>query len=240
MSKFRFSGRVAEADVRHSLLGEGPDGQLVPPTWVESTWGKVAKYAPTVRSKSTGYDPAGDCDGAFMSCNYQPNNNCYAYACNIASNTFPQPGRASGAPSLWSDFTPGLVVSNAESDGLMRIGTTLDEVKAHAATGASGHYVALMFSEPESSIGGDSSANWPGDYHWARCDDLASSSWSQKDGGDQVTDFDFAGQPITDPAAANWRVNQGPVSSADTNEYRVTYDFVCYMFVPYTTPVDIL
>jgi len=89
-----------------------------------------------------------------------------------------------------------------------------------------------MFSAPESKIGGDPTANWPGDYHWARCDDTAAWIWSQKDGGDQVTNFDFAGESITDPSTANWRVNQGPLS--DGNEYRVSYDFAYYMYVPNT------
>lgn len=240
MPQFKFSGRVPPGDIRHSTKEEGPDGQLIPPTWVSTSWGNVAQYAPTVQTKSTGYDPAGDCNGYFMSCAYQPNNNCYAYGCNIATNSFPQPGRASGAPSLSTDFTADHVVSNAVSDGLIYIGATLADVHAHAATAAAGHYVALMFSEPESAIGGDPNANWPGDYHWARCDDLANSKWSQKDGGDQVTNFDFAGQPITDPSTANWRVNQGPISSTDSSEYQVTYDFVCFMFVPYTSNVGII
>lgn len=245
MSKaFKFTGRVPEGDLRHSHQEESPDGALIPPTYVYSTWGNVPKYGDTVQTKGTGYNPAGDCDGNFMSDKFQPNNNCYAYGCNITPNTFPQPGRASGAPNLWKNFTPEQVRDNAVSDGLVAIGSTLDELRAHAEAnnpdGSAGHYVALMFSPPEKVIGGDSSANWPGDYHWARCDSLSPMSWSQKDGGDQVTNFDFAGVPITDPSVANWRVNQGPIGSGDINEYRVTYGFFCYMFVPYATSVNIL
>lgn len=234
---FKFSGRYAEGDPRHSMLDtvdiSAVSGFIVPPTIVPSAWGNVPQYAPAVSDTNTGYAPASDCNGYFMSYRFQPNNNCYAYGCNIASNSFPQPGRASGAPNLFSNFSAAQVVSNAESDGLVNIGTTIASIQAHAATGANGHYVALMFSQPENAIGGDKSANWPGDYHWARCDSLSgSTSWSQKDGGDQVTNFDFAGNPITDPSTANWTVNQGPIGGGDSNEYIVSYDFVTFMFVP--------
>lgn len=230
---FKFSGRIAYGDCRHSTQETAPDGALINPyQWVSTGWGTVPQYAASVQDTNTGYDPAGDCQGYFMSSKYQPNNNCYAYGCNLASNSFPQPGRASGAPSFSSNFTTEHVKDNAVSDGLTYVGTTLADVEAHASTVTGGHYVALMFSPPESAIGGDPDANWPGDYHWARCDSLSPMSWSQKDGGDQVTNFDFAGQPITDPAIANWRVNQGPISKTDSNEYLVTYGFYCYMYVP--------
>jgi hypothetical protein len=45
-----------------------------------------------------------------------------------------------------------------------------------------------------------------------------------------VTNFDFAGQPITAPDAANWTVNQGPLSNG--SDMVVSYEFVTYMFVP--------
>ncbi|MEI8633340.1 hypothetical protein P4S72_17315 [Vibrio sp. PP-XX7] len=63
-------------------------------------------------------------------------------------------------------------------------------------------------------------------------------SWSQKDGGDQVTNFDFAGQPISDPATACWTVNLGPVSGVDPSHPKdlsdmiVSYVFHTYMWVP--------
>ncbi len=231
---FKFSGRVPEGDLRHSPQESAPNGALIAPNYVPTTWGNIPQYADPVSDTNTGYNPAGDCQGYFMSAFYQPNNNCYAYGCNIASNSFAQPGRASGAPSLKSDFTGEHVVNNAISDGLAYVGTTMDELLGHAAStdSANGHYVALMFSPPEPSIGGDTNANWPGDYHWARCDTLSPMSWSQKDGGDQVTNFDFAGNLITDPSVANWRVNQGPISKTDKNEYVVTYGFFCFMYVP--------
>jgi hypothetical protein len=89
-------------------------------------------------------------------------------------------------------------------------------------------------------ISAPSGAYWPGDYHWARCDNSEFNSWSQKDGGDQVTNFDFAGNPIVDPSIANWSVNQGPIQpdktqpGFDPNDMVVDYVFYCYMFVPDT------
>lgn len=244
---FKFSGRIASDNLLHSTAEDAPDGVLIPPHYVDSSWGKVPQYATPVRDTNTGYDPSGDCDGYFMSYKYQANNNCYAYGCNIASNSFPQPGRASGAPNLFQkgNFSAEQVCENAVSDGLVYVGNTLEELHQHASQSSKGHYVALMFSPPEDNIGGDPKAQWPGDYHWARCDTLEPMSWSQKDGGDQVTNFDFAGQPITNPAVANWRVNQGPIQTSgpsdqrDYNEYVVSYAFYCFMFVP-DTGVNIL
>jgi hypothetical protein len=213
---------------------EAPEGALIPPKYVSTPWGSVPQYAPPVQDTNSGYNPAEDCQGYFMSYKYQPNNNCYAYGCNIASNSFPQPGRYSGGTPFTKLFTAESVMNNALKDGLKLAGTTLDDIKKYSSkVKLQGHYVALMFSSPEKNIGGDPNANWPGDYHWARCDDPDKyTSWSQKDGGDQVTNFDFAGNLIIDPAQANWRVNQGPISKSDTNEYVVSYDFCYFMFVP--------
>jgi hypothetical protein len=262
---FKYSGIVQLNCRLHSPKKSSPDGALIPPSWapVSANWseeGPVPQYAPTVSDLNNGYNPAGDCQGYFMSYKYQPNNNCYAYGCNIATNSFPQPGRAgNGNPYSTSyPFTAENVTANAQCDGLVYAGTTMDDIKKFArirkattppdadvrsAFGAlGGHFVALMFSPPENNIGGDTDASWPGDYHWARCDDnVTFNSWSQKDGGDQVTNFDFAGHLISDPSTANWRVNQGPIGTSgsnpndnDPNEYVVTYGFHCFMFVPNT------
>ena len=236
---FKFSGRVAPGSLLHSTKQDAPDGALVPPSYEHrSNWGDIPVYGPTVVDNSTGYNPAGNCNGNFMSSKFQPNNNCYAYGCNITPNSFPQPGRYSDAKHIFAGHSIApveVVVAGAIADGLLNVGTTLDDCRAFAQTNppSVGHFVALMYSPSESAIGGDPEANWPGDYHWARCDDLENNAWSQKDGSDQVTNFDFAGNPITDPATANWRVNQGPIGGGDANEYRASYYFHTYMFVPY-------
>jgi hypothetical protein len=249
--RFKFSGMIAPHDELHRTTQAqdpeaAPDEHQIAPTTVSVTIKSppptrvigVPQYAATVRGASARYNPAADCGGAFMSAKFQPNNNCYAYGCNIASNTFPQPGRYSGYLLTAEGLNGETVSSYAAQDGLAFAGKTMAEVTAFiaqrkAAKGTlDGHFVALMISPP-----GD--ANWPGDYHWARCDDGEElRSWSQKDGGDQVTNFDFAGNPIKDPAQANWTVNQGPVQpdksqpGYNPNDLIVSYGFYCYMFVP--------
>lgn len=255
---FKLSGVISAQDQFHQptlapALGATPDEHYIAPTVVSvnivypdtKTIG-VPQYSPTVYGEAAGsYNPSGNCMGNFMSSRFQPNNNCYAYGCNITPNTFPQPGRQSGYLLSAADFKKSfdelgqLVSGYAIKDGLEFAGTTMAELMVFksskqgtnpvgvAAGYLAGHFVALMVS-----TAGD--ANWPGDYHWARCDNSAGGcdSWSQKDGSDQVTNFDFAGNSIANPAVANWTVNQGPVSSTDTRELLVNYDFYCFMFVP--------
>jgi hypothetical protein len=259
--QFKFSGRIAEHDQFHQMISptrvlEAPEEHFIPPTTVNvpiivppgtGTIG-VPQYSPTViGGPAAAYDPAGDCNGNYMSYKFQANNNCYAYGCNITPNTFPQPGRQSGYLLTAADFATSVAVlgqtvsSYAEKDGLAFVGTTMKDIMPFKSSrrGATpitvgvgnldGHFVALMVSPA-----GDQ--NWPGDYHWARCDNSSGScdSWSQKDGNDQVTNFDFAGQPITDPSSANWTVNQGPLSQSSSNnaDMVVDYQFYCFMFVP--------
>lgn len=225
-TRFRFSGLTHPDSKFHQLKAVAAVDHAIPPQYVHVDGvGDIPQYAPTVFGDSTAYDPPNDCQGYFMSAKFQPNNNCYAYGCVIASNSFPQPGRLNGY-LLPAGFTGANVVHGAELDGLTDVGKTLDEVHAHAACAAPGHYVALMISAADATFG------WPGDYHWARCDDLATSSWSQKDGTDQVTNFDFAGNPISDPANANWTVNQGPMGKQNPSDLIVSYVFYTYMFVP--------
>ncbi|HWW07232.1 hypothetical protein [Collimonas sp.] len=263
--QFKFSGMIAPQDPFHQITRAQPgaalaDEHYIAPTTVNVTvivppgTGTIGvpQYAPTVIGEpAAAYDPAHDCRGNYMSYKFQPNNNCYAYGCNITPNTFPQPGRRSGYLLTAADFQQsfdalGTAVSGyAVRDGLTFVGKTMADIVAFksARQGTSpatqssaaragylgGHFVALMVS-----TAGD--ANWPGDYHWARCDNSSGpcDSWSQKDGGDQVTNFDFAGNPITDPSTANWTVNQGP-SPQPPNQGQdqiVGYGFYCFMFVP--------
>lgn len=252
---FKLSGMISPADRLHqftvgSSLGAAPDEHYIAPVTVNviivqppgiGTIG-VPQYSPTVNGGiPTAFAPATDCNGNFMSAKFQPNNNCYAYGCNITTNTFPQPGKQSGYLLTAANFQQPLqsigelVAGYATRDGLIFVGRSADDLTkfraARGAGGLNGHYVALMISPA-----GD--ADWPGDYHWARCDNSsgACDSWSQKDGNDQVTNFDFAGNPITNPATANWTVNQGPLAdskSPDNNQDQlVSYAFYCFMFVP--------
>lgn len=254
----KYSGIAAPHDLRHQprvvkavhgLLAveaaAAPDEQWITPTTVTVDittppgTGTITlyQYGPTVvGSAAAGYAPATDCDGAFMSYKNQINNNCYAYGCNIATSTFPQPGRASGYQLTKDDFSGTVesvgqtVSSYAEKDGLILVGPSISDLLAYkekVGDTLSGHFVALMISP--------SADEWYGDYHWARCDNSSGACdvWSQKDGGDQVTNFDFAGVPLVDPAIANWTVNQGPPNSKTKESLVVSYGFYTFMFVPH-------
>lgn len=216
---FKFSGIIPPGDVVHAQVAKGEETTIAP-TWVSVPGGSVPQYAPTAKqAPPTTYAPSTDCNGNFMSFRYQPNNNCYNYGCDIATSSFAQPGRMHGVPM--SPFTPAQVVKAAVADGLQDLGP---DYPSSAVLEGPGHVVALMFSEPDASV------SWPGDFHWARYDQ-EQRAWSQKDGGDQVTNFDFAGQPLANPATANWTVNQGP-STNGGDEYIVSYQFVTFMLVP--------
>ncbi len=230
--KFKFSGLIHEDDVLHSAtlhFEQAETNRIIAPNYINVPVGPaVPQYSPTVLGQSTEYDPSGNCEGNFMSYKFQPNNNCYNYSTNVATNSFAQPGRMTGKP-LQKGWTGQDVVNGAVSDGLIFVGggeLTNQDLINHSQNAGAGHYVALMISAPDPSV------DWPGDYHWARCDDLQEMSWSQKDGGDQVTNFDFAGNLITDPSTANWTVNQGAMMQGKSDDVIVGYELFAYMFVP--------
>jgi hypothetical protein len=210
---------------------QGSPDKLIPPSFVEVPGGLyVPQYAPTVIDTSVAYDPPGNCDGNFMSYRFQPNNNCYNYSCNIATNSFAQPGRKHG---FFLNFPPTgpRVVEGAQRDGLLHIGGADMLFSSVTPPASAGHLVALLISKPEKP----DQTGWNGDYHWVRCDDHNTlQSWSQKDGGDQVTHFDFAGIPITNPTEANWSVNQGPTPQTRDypDEVVAVYEFYAWMWVP--------
>ncbi|MFN8612584.1 MAG: hypothetical protein U0931_33900 [Vulcanimicrobiota bacterium] len=223
--EFKMRGMIAPGDIRHQVRDEA--AELIAPIKVEIPGGKfVPQYAPTVVGTRQVFDPAGDCNGNFMSSKFQVNNNCYNYACDVATNSFAQPGRKHGL-LLGEGWTPEDVATGAKADGLIEISRqpmTNDQMQEKAKELPPGHFVALLMSAP------DSNAQWPGDYHWVRQDE--NGSWSQKDGTDQVTNFDYAGHPILDPSAANWTVNEGPMSSKDNRDVVINYKFFSIMYVP--------
>lgn len=134
----------------------------------------VAKDAPA-------YDPS-----TWNTPAHQPHNNCYNYANNQMTDTFAQPGRATGKP-ITSISCRG-VQPSAESDGLRpsaNFSTPLGAKK--------GWYVALVI--------------WPNtDYHWYRQDDVG--CWSHKPGQTAVRNVDNSGKKIKDPKTCD----RGPYS----------------------------
>jgi hypothetical protein len=158
--KYRLSGMLPQDDLIHMAVMV--DAGEIAPVYVEVPGGrKVPQYSPTVIGTSIAYDPAGDCDGNLMSYKFQTNNNCYNYACNIATNSFTQPGRMHGL--FLSDSPQGptgaQVVKGAELDGLVKIGgseISVPQLKHHLGTNLEGHFVALLTSEADISV------KWPG------------------------------------------------------------------------------
>ena len=124
----------------------------------------------------------------------QPKNNCYNYANNQATNTFAQPGRATG--HMYTALTCPAVRAAATSDGLHAV----PNFGGHLGPGH-GWYVALVI--------------WPGrDYHWYRQD--KNGCWSHKPGQTAARNTDNSGHLIADPRTCN----RGPYTNFCT--YMIT------------------
>ena len=248
----RLSGLIPNNHPWHYVLDEDDPlptadstGRRLAPRYVSvPKQGKIPIWGPTKRDKVDGFRPAEDCDGNFMSYKFQPNNNCYNYACNIATNSFAQPGRRHGMklPEKGKTLKARDVIAGAQADGLKLVGRqamSLSEALNSPIyingrmNEKGGHLVALLLSKARSNI------RWKGDYHWVRCDHSSGRKWSQKDGPDHVTNFDFQGNWIVDPRKASWTVNMGPpMTDWGYRKHRlsskiVTYCFEAWMFFPY-------
>lgn len=139
---------------------------------------KIAPCAPL-------YEPTWWNDGGQR----QRHNNCYNYGVNYRTDTFAQPGRASGA--MYAAITAADVKAGAVSDGL------IDSPYANNNPPDEGQLVALVI--------------WPGhDFHWYRMN--RNCSWSHKPGSTQVTNRDNSGAGIRDPRSAD----RGPYSEFST------------------------
>jgi hypothetical protein len=117
--------------------------------------------------------------------NRQAHNNCYNYGTNYRTDTFAQPGRASGNQYSWPIACAG-VKAGAVSDDL------IDSPKADPKKcPKEGHLVALVV------------APGPGfnDFHWYRRG--RNGLWSHKPGGGQATNLDNSGHYISDPRNAD-------------------------------------
>jgi hypothetical protein len=124
----------------------------------------------------------------------QPYNNCYNYANDQATNSFAQPGQATG--HMYTALTCASVQPAAVSDGLVAC-PNFHAVRKRGQ----GWYVALVI--------------WPGnEYHWYRQDRVG--CWSHKPGSTPARNTDNAGAAITDPQTCN----RGPYTQFCT--YMVT------------------
>jgi hypothetical protein len=122
------------------------------------------------------YEPAWWNDGGQR----QWNNNCYNYATNYRSDTFAQPGQASGA--IYSALTCAAVHPAAVNDDL------IDQPGANNKCPKEGHLVALVIAP---NI----------DFHWYRKG--RNGRWTHKPGGTPVTNLDNSGVTIPDPRTAD-------------------------------------
>ena len=136
------------------------------------------------------------CDSAAPSCAVPPfapafwndngtvqyNNNCYNYSTNTRTNTFAQPGRASGAwCSSGSCMVASTIAQYTANDGLT-------PSSAAAACPGGQAKVALVI--------------WPNyDYHFYRRD--SSGWWSHKPGSTPARNVDNSGQLISNPETAD-------------------------------------
>ena len=118
--------------------------------------------------------------------NYQPvqrRNNCYNYATNIITNTFAQPGKASG--QRHSRFKTENVYSACLRDGLVPIRETSPFIIPRAR----GYCIIALVI-------------WPGeDFHFLRLD--LNGYWSQKSGRGPARNYDNSRRPIRDPRYCN-------------------------------------
>jgi len=134
------------------------------------------------------FDPSWN-DGGWV----QWNNNCYNYACDQRTDSFAQPGKASGAPFTEAPFAildcPA-VSAAAQSDGLEPLANEYGPVDCV-------HIVALVITPTHLRISGKLKA----DFHWYRQDN--DGNWSHKPGGTPATNLDNSGKPISNPETAD-------------------------------------
>jgi hypothetical protein len=138
-----------------------------------------ATSGPLVCVRAPLYEPTWWNDGAAGGAK-QFNNNCYNYACDYRTDTFAQPGKASGQP--WNHLVCADVMAASVRDALTP--TKLTAIKCPAE----GHLAALCMWDTF-------------DYHWYRMG--RDGFWSHKPGGMPVTNLDNSGHPIVDPRTAN-------------------------------------
>ncbi|XP_068755032.1 uncharacterized protein [Montipora capricornis] len=114
----------------------------------------------------------------------QPYNNCYNYANDKITNSFAQPGKASGKPI--TELTVAQVLAAVESDGWLKMDVP-PEAPCPAAPEQPNCLVALFVAVDT-------------DFHCMRLDN--NKLWSQKLGSTAATNKDGAGKDISDPRKA--------------------------------------
>jgi hypothetical protein len=147
-----------------AVLGEAEKGILE----AGEVQGLYSVCSPMVLTSDTSFtfwnDPA-----------YRPYNNCYNYASNYRSNTFAQPGKASG--QMYGGINCSEVGAAAQRDGWL----------TSCRTDAN-YNIALVI--------------WPNyDFHWYRL--AANGHWCHKPGQTAARNYDDSGNFITNPETCN-------------------------------------
>jgi hypothetical protein len=135
------------------------------------------RWARWLFQKPPPYDPAKWNDGGYI----QTNNNCYNYGCDIRTDTFAIPGRASQLPYIAPDCID--VRALAVADGLQPVPNPTQPNPYPECC----HLVALVIA-PEV------------DFHFYRLDDTG--GWSHKVGSTPARNTDEAGNAIVSPETA--------------------------------------
>lgn len=141
----------------------------------------IQRVADWIRRCIPAYDPTAWNDNNGI----QFSNNCYNYSTNIRTDTFAQPGRATGHEYSLPIDCAG-VGAGAQSDGL-------NPVDCDRGCGCRDccHKVALV-------VAPDPAFN---DFHWYRLG--PDGMWSHKPGSYPATNLDDSGHTITDPRTAD-------------------------------------
>ncbi|WP_340609160.1 hypothetical protein [Xenorhabdus bharatensis] len=122
-------------------------------------------------------------------------NNCYAYACNLATGSFPQPGRKAG---VYYSCRQSSVMDAARADGLI----DLDRYPFKEANLHKPNYVVALVTTPDAPDGNCLLSLW--DYHWYRLvlgdskDGRTPQLWAHKPGHNDVRNKDNEGHTIYD------------------------------------------
>jgi hypothetical protein len=160
-------------------------------TWVKSSARLAGLQAVELQDKLLGDPDPADKRVApiWRDSDVVPANNCYNFGTGIITNTFAQPGSATGKPYNPMNITCEGVITGAISDGLVpveryNVGDYYDDKN-------SCHYLGLTVTDYVAAS----------DYHWFRLmkpgyDNVEQPEWWHKPGGTPVLTTDFNGTII--------------------------------------------
>jgi len=160
-----------------------PEFRVIDLDWIQHILEILRKYIEWLRKggckhEEIPFDPAFWNDPTHVT-----HNNCYNFATNRRTDTFAQPGRASGHQAITINCSH--VSAAAISDGAIQAPPCPPDAQAP-------RYLVALVQAPVFS------PSWPyPDYHWyRRCSD---GFWAHKPGGTPARNYDNSGHTIYDP-----------------------------------------